>query len=65
MDKQNEGKEQLTMYAFHGISTAEISKCPECGNGAEQWELRNYNEMFRDGDIYCKCGQYIRMYDAG
>ena len=40
------------------------SVCPECGS--TEFELRNYNMVFHDGDIHCaRCGKYIRMFDAG
>jgi len=40
-------------------------KCPECDSAAHL-EVRNYDEMWRDGDVYCgKCNVYVRMYDAG
>lgn len=60
-----EEKELQIAGPFQLISTAEHSKCPDCGAPPSDWEIRNYDPMFRDGDIYCgKCGRYIRMYDA-
>ena len=52
---------------FHLISTAggNPKVCKNCGAGPEKWEIRNYDMLWRDGEIYCQCGQYIRMYDAG
>jgi hypothetical protein len=48
---------------FHAINT--YKKCP-VDQTHEGYEVRNYDEMWRDGDIHCKqCGAYIRMYDAG
>ena len=40
-------------------------KCPKCGAGPDKWEIRDYDMLWHDGEIYCECGQYIRMYDAG
>jgi hypothetical protein len=38
--------------------------CPDCGSTS--MEVRNYDPMCRDGDVYCRaCGAYVRMYDAG
>jgi uncharacterized Zn finger protein (UPF0148 family) len=38
--------------------------CPDCG--AAKFELRNYSEIWHDGDIHCaKCGTFIRRFDAG
>jgi uncharacterized Zn finger protein len=40
--------------------------CPDCGSGPEEHEVRNFDEIWRDGDVYCnRCGTYVRMYDAG
>jgi len=39
--------------------------CPKCGKGPGYWEVRNYDMMWHDGEIYCECGEYIRRYDAG
>lgn len=39
-------------------------RCPECGSN--EFELRNYNMAFHDGDIHCaNCGWFIRTFDAG
>ena len=40
--------------------------CPKCGSPPSQHEVRNYDEMWRDGDVHCtKCEAYVRDYDAG
>lgn len=39
--------------------------CPKCGASPYQQEVKNYNLDWHDGDVYCKCGAYVRMYDAG
>lgn len=47
---------------LHGINT--YKACPECGG--TNFEVRNYNETWRDGDVHCvDCGAYVRTYDAG
>lgn len=47
---------------MHSINTYE--KCPKCGG--TNFEVRNYNMMWQDGDVYCKdCNVYVRGYDAG
>lgn len=38
--------------------------CPTCGRVGET-EIFNHSLMWHDGDIYCKCGQFIRHFDAG
>jgi hypothetical protein len=45
-----------------------INGCKKCPvDPAHQgFEVRNYDEMWRDGDVHCaECGAYIRRYDAG
>jgi len=38
--------------------------CKVCGG--DNLELRNYDMMWHDGDIYCKdCNIRVRGYDAG
>lgn len=39
--------------------------CPRCGLDFRHWHVENYDEMWRDGDVVCACGQFIRGYDAG
>ncbi len=65
MAKEKETKTTFVSGMMHGINTSQIDKCPKCGSGVEDWEVKNYNIFFNDGDIYCKCGQFIRYYDAG
>lgn len=39
--------------------------CPNCGSSPRYHEVRNFDQMSRDGDVYCKlCGGYVRMFDA-
>lgn len=37
--------------------------CSECGS--TKLETRNYNIIWKDGDVYCENGHYVRGYDAG
>ena len=47
-----------------GHAVSDHKACPKCGS--KEYEVRNYDEMWRDGDVHCAdCGTYIRMYDAG
>lgn len=47
---------------MHGINT--YQKCPKCGG--TNFEVRNYDRMWQDGDVYCiDCNVYVRGYDAG
>lgn len=40
--------------------------CPECGSGPDKHELRNYDMIWHDGDVYCTdCGAHVRTWDAG
>lgn len=42
--------------------------CPndKCKANPLEVKVINYDMMWHDGDIVCvKCGQYIRMFDAG
>lgn len=40
--------------------------CKKCSSPPSKHVLRNYDPIWRDGDIYCKeCGEYVRGYDAG
>jgi transcription elongation factor Elf1 len=44
----------------------DFPKCPKCGSESSRHEVRNYDMMWHDGDVYCKdCGTYVRGYDAG
>lgn len=46
----------------HGINL--YKKCPQCGG--TNFEVRNYDMMWQDGDVYCiPCNFYVRGYDAG
>jgi uncharacterized Zn finger protein (UPF0148 family) len=54
--------------AFHGIGSDTVSmantKCPDCGS--TEFEMRNYEMMWHEGDIHCaQCGKFIRRFDAG
>jgi len=38
--------------------------CPKCGAEPKDQEVRNYDMMWGDGDVYCKkCGAYVRSWD--
>lgn len=40
------------------------NRCKKCGS--KDLEVRNYNMMWHDGDLYCKmCDTFVRTYDAG
>lgn len=40
--------------------------CPKCGSAPDRHEVRNYSQMWQDGDVHClDCGTYVRVYDAG
>ena len=40
--------------------------CKKCGSAPKDHIVKNYSMMWHDGDVYCKkCGEYVRMYDAG
>jgi hypothetical protein len=48
---------------MHAINTYKV--CPKCGQ-TDALEVRNYDEMFRDGEVWCaRCNEYVRGYDAG
>ena len=52
----------------HGINVGpgNPQKCPKCGSGPEDWDVENYDPIWRDGDVVCqKCRTRIRGYDAG
>jgi hypothetical protein len=47
----------------HLINT--YKPCPKC-NQTDQLEVRKYNMMWHDGEVWCKrCEVYVRSYDAG
>lgn len=42
----------------------DYKKCPVCGG--THFEVRNYDLMWHDGDVYCiDCNVWVRTYDAG
>jgi uncharacterized Zn finger protein (UPF0148 family) len=46
------------------VLTLANTKCPDCGS--TEFEMRNYEMMWHEGDIHCaQCGKYIRRFDAG
>lgn len=52
----------MSSEVSHAINNYE--KCPQCGG--TDFEVRNYDEMWRDGDVYCiPCNVRVRGYDAG
>ena len=47
-----------------GVLTVSNTQCPKCGS--TEFEMRNYEMMWHEGDIHCeKCGEFIRHFDAG
>lgn len=39
--------------------------CPNCGAPPSEQEVRNYDPMWRDGDVHCtRCDTRVRGYDA-
>jgi ribosomal protein S27AE len=47
-----------------GILTLSNTVCPECGSA--EFEMRNYEMSFHEGDIHCaQCGKFIHRFDAG
>ncbi len=42
------------------------NSCPHCGADKSHQEVRNYDMMWGDGDVYCtKCGKRVRSWDSG
>lgn len=40
--------------------------CPKCNAPPQDHQVRNFDPMWRDGDVFClKCGTRVRGYDAG
>jgi hypothetical protein len=40
--------------------------CPKCNAPPQDHEVRNFDPVWRDGDVFClKCGTRVRGYDAG
>jgi hypothetical protein len=39
--------------------------CPECGAPPFEHEVKDYDPAWQDGKVYCKCGAFVRHYDAG
>jgi hypothetical protein len=40
--------------------------CPKCSSPPNEHEVRDYDETWRDGNVYCNlCGAFVRFYDAG
>lgn len=49
-----------------GHLTFNDKTCPKCGSTPDKHEVRNYNPIWRDGDVYCMvCNTKVRDYDAG
>jgi len=41
-------------------------KLCSCGSEPKDHEVRNFDAVWRDGDVYCiPCGGYVRSFDAG
>lgn len=42
------------------------ANCPTCDAPPKDQEVRNYDAIWQDGDVYCThCGSYVRHWDAG
>jgi hypothetical protein len=40
--------------------------CPRCGAPPSEFEVRNHDLKWHDGDVHCRrCGAFVRRYDAG
>lgn len=49
---------------FH-IFRKNSPNCPKCGAEPKDQEVRNYDPIWRDGEVFCvKCGTKVRDYDA-
>lgn len=58
MNTDDEGKEIKNSFMSGG------GRCPNCGS--TETEMRNYSMMWHEGAIHCaKCGEFIRIFDAG
>ncbi len=56
-------KEGSVNRAAEGTLTLANTFCPGCGS--REFEMRNYEMMWHEGDIHCaKCGKFIRRFDA-
>jgi hypothetical protein len=55
------------LYTLNDLKEHSRPRCPHCHGPIEDCqELRNYDMMWGDGDIFCKVsGKKIRDYDAG
>lgn len=59
MNTDDQGKE-----IPNSVLTVNNTQCPDCG--AIEFEMKNYSEIWHDGDIHCaRCGKFIRRFDAG
>lgn len=58
---------EVVAETFVGHLLASNSKnCPRCGAPPSEHEVRDYDPVWRDGNVHCKiCGSYVRGYDAG
>lgn len=40
--------------------------CPKCGSHPREHEVRNFDRMWGDGDVFCKrCETRVRDFDSG
>lgn len=39
-------------------------RCPSCGKDYHHWQVKNYDPIWRTGDVVCECGTRVRTYDA-
>lgn len=47
------------------ILSPNTENCPKCGADPSTFTVKNYDPIWRDGDVMCKCGHRVRGYDAG
>jgi hypothetical protein len=66
MENQEERTKPETVFQSYDMRGPEGKNCPKCGSEPKEHEVRNFDRVWRDGDVYCtKCNTYVRMYDAG
>ena len=53
------------MFVGH-LLAPDSPNCKNCWAPPSDHEVKNYDPVWRDGDVYCKkCGTRVRGYDAG
>jgi len=64
--KMDEKESQVTIIGPIHLLGPASPNCPRCGALPQEHEVRNYDAVMRDGDVYCTaCGTFVRYYDAG